>query len=277
MNESDFAFLAQMLRRRSGLSLTPDKANLIERRLPAVVRRFGFKDVEALIRDLRHGRHTLAAAVTEAMTTNESSFFRDNIQFERFREHLLPEILARRGAEKRLRIWSAACANGQEAYSIAMILDEMQLAKQGWSVDLIATDLSGEAIARAEEGRYSVFEVQRGIAPRTLVAHFVPEESHWRICERLRRMVSFRPFNLLDSYGWLDDIDIIFCRNVLIYLDRAAKISVLDRMADILMPDGVLLLGHAETPHGLSKAFVRQPGTAGIYAKKSVPRLAAAS
>jgi chemotaxis protein methyltransferase CheR len=277
MDESDFSFLARMLRRRSGLSLTPGKAYLVERRLLAVARRFGFKDVDALMRDLRHGRDALARAVTEAMTVNESSFFRDSAQFDHFREHLLPRMLARRNAEKRLRIWSAACANGQEAYSIAMILDEMQLALQGWSIDLIATDLSSEAIARAEEGRYSVFEVQRGIAPHGLANHFLPEKSHWRVGERLRRMVSFHPFNLLDSYGWLDDIDIVFCRNVLIYLDRAAKISVLERIADILMPDGVLLLGHAETPHGFCNSFARLPGAPGVYAKKAVQRMAAAS
>jgi chemotaxis protein methyltransferase CheR len=275
MDDSDFAFLAQLLRRRSGLSLSPDKTQLIERRLLPVMRRFGFKDMDSLILDLRHGRDALARAVTEAMTTNESSFFRDAAQFDRFRDHMLPRMLARRSESKRLRIWSAACANGQEAYSIAMILDEMQLAAHGWSIDLIATDLSSEAIARAEEGRYTIFEVQRGIPPRALVAHFIPEETHWRVSERLRRMVTFRPFNLLDSYGWLDDIDIVFCRNVLFYLDQAVKISVLERMAEILTPDGTLLLGHAESTNGLSTAFTRLPGVPGIYFKKRVPRLAA--
>jgi chemotaxis protein methyltransferase CheR len=275
MDEGDFAFLAQLLRRRSGLSLPPGKSQLIERRLLPVARRFGFKDMDSLIRDLRHGRDALARAVTEAMTTNESSFFRDTALFERFRDQVLPRLLAARAGEKRLRIWSAACANGQEPYSIAMILDEMQLAMQGWSIDLIATDLSPDAIARAEEGRYSIFEVQRGVPPRTLVAHFTPEETHWRVSERLRRMVTFRTFNLLDSYGWLDDIDIVFCRNVLYYLERGAKISVLDRIAEILTPDGVLLLGHAETTNSLSSAFSRMPGAAGVYTKRRPQRLSA--
>ena len=275
MDEADFAFLAQLLRRRSGLSLPPGKTQLIERRLLPVARRFGFKDMDALIRDLRHGRDALARAVTEAMTTNESYFFRDGAVFERFREQVLPRMLAARAGEKRLRIWSAACANGQEPYSIPMILDEIQLAMQGWSIDLIATDLSPDAIARAEEGRYSIYEVQRGVPPRALVGHFTPEETHWRVSERLRRMVTFRTFNLLDSYGWLDDIDIVFCRNVLFYLDQGVKISVLERMAEILTPDGTLLLGHAESTNGLSTAFTRLPGVPGIYFKKRVPRLAA--
>jgi chemotaxis protein methyltransferase CheR len=270
MDDSDFAFLAQMLRRRSGLSLPPGKTQLIERRLMPVARRFGLKDVPSLIGDLRHGRDTLARAVTEAMTTNESSFFRDPSQFDRFRDVLLPKMLASRSAEKRLRIWSAACANGQEAYSIAMILDDMQLAMQGWSIDLIATDLSSAAIARAEEGRYSIFEVQRGVPPRSLVAHFIPEEAHWRVSERLRRMVTFRAFNLLDSYGWLDDIDIVFCRNVLLYFDQTIRGSVIDRIAEILKPDGFLLLGETEVAP-LATVFAATSHGAGIYGHTKAP------
>ncbi|HEY5346560.1 MAG TPA: protein-glutamate O-methyltransferase CheR [Rhizomicrobium sp.] len=275
MEDSDFAFLAQLLRRRSGLTLPQDKTHLIERRLMPVARRFGLRDMPSLIGDLRHGRDALARAVTEAMTTNESSFFRDPSQFKRFRDVLLPRMLAARSGEKRLRIWSAACANGQEAYSIAMILDDMQLAVQGWSIDLIATDLSSAAIARAEEGRYSIFEVQRGVPPRSLVAHFIPEESHWRISERLRRMVTFRTFNLLDSYGWLDDIDIVFCRNVLFYLDRATKISLLERIAEIVTPDGMMLLSPAENINDLGNDFAKLPGAPGVYGKARAQRLGA--
>jgi chemotaxis methyl-accepting protein methylase len=163
MKPDDFAFLAQLLRRRSGLMLGQPKPNHVESRLAPVMRRFGFKDIASLMAELRVGRDALARAVTEAMTTNESSFFRDRAAFELFRERVLPELIARRAATKRLRLWSAACAAGQEAYSLAMILDDFKLTAKGWTVGLIATDISADMIARAEQGLYSHFEVQRGL------------------------------------------------------------------------------------------------------------------
>jgi hypothetical protein len=150
MAPDEFAFLARLLRRRCGLSLTPDKKALTTRRLAPVMRRFDFKNMASLIGELRLGREALADAVTEAMTVNESSFFRDAAMFRNLRETVLPRLAAARSGDKRLRIWSAACAAGQEAYSIAILLSEMGLAREGWNIDLIATDLSGEAIARAD-------------------------------------------------------------------------------------------------------------------------------
>lgn len=266
MKQDDFAYLAHMLRRRSGLLLGRPKPEFIESRLAPVMRRFGFKDVGSLVAELRHGRDALARAVTETMMTNESSFFRDRPSFELFRAQVLPELLARRAASKRLRIWSAACAAGQEAYSIAMILDDHKLPAQGWMVDIIATDISSEMIARAEQGLYSHFEVQRGLPIRRLVDHFSQESAGWRVSEPLRRMVTFRPFNLLDSFGWLDDIDVVFCRNVLMYLDHKSKASVLDKISEILVPDGYLLLGSVETTLGSSTAFDPVAESPGIYA-----------
>jgi chemotaxis protein methyltransferase CheR len=277
MKPDDFSFLAQMVRRRSGLVLPSQKAPLIEGRLATVMRRFGFRSMSALILELRHGRDTLARAVTEAMTTNESSFFRDRAAFDKFRDVVLPPLLAARAKSKRLRIWSAACAAGQEPYSIAMILDDLKLQQKGWSLDLIATDLNPEMIARAEEGIYTHYEVQRGLAIRRLVAHFTQDNGNWRIDEGLRRMVSFRQFNLLDSFGWLDDLDVVFCRNVLLYFDQKTKASVLERISDILQPDGALMLGHAEKPDTLVKTFVAVDQTSSIYvrAKAQIHKLAA--
>jgi|SRR5689334_6519771 chemotaxis protein methyltransferase CheR len=277
MKPDDFSFLAQMVRRRSGLVLPSQKAPLIEGRLATVMRRFGFRSMSALILELRHGRDTLARAVTEAMTTNESSFFRDRAAFDKFRDVVLPPLLAARAKSKRLRIWSAACAAGQEPYSIAMILEDLKLQQKGWSVDLIATDLNPEMIARAEEGIYTHYEVQRGLAIRRLVAHFTQDNGNWRIDESLRRMVSFRQFNLLDSFGWLDDLDVVFCRNVLLYFDQKTKASVLERISDILQPDGALMLGHAEKPDTLAKTFVAVDQTSSIYvrAKAQIHKLAA--
>jgi chemotaxis protein methyltransferase CheR len=265
MTPDDFTFLARVLRRRSGLSLGLEKMGLVERRLAPVMRRFGFKDMNGLIGELRHGREALAEAVTQAMTVNETSFFRDPALFRRFRELILPRLMAVRSQEKRLRIWSAGCATGQEAYAIAIILSELGLAQAGWSIDLIATDLSGEAIHRAEAGRYAACEVQRGLDAQTINHHFRSSGSGWVADEALRRMVTFRRFNLLDSFGWLDDLDIVFCRNVLMYFALPERLSVLERIADTLAGDGVLLLGENEMPQ--TPAFMPSPDGPGIYMK----------
>jgi chemotaxis protein methyltransferase CheR len=270
LSQEDFAFLARLLRRRSGLSLTPAKRDLVERRLAPVMRRFGFRDAAGLVHELRLGQESLARAVTEAVTVHDTAFFRDAGAFLHFEKELLPAMLRARAQTKRLRIWSAACATGQETWSIAIILDRLALAAQGWSIDLIATDLSAEAIARAEEGRYDGVEMERGLEPARRANFFRPSGEHWRIADHLRRMAHFRVFNLLDSYGWLDDIDFIFCRNVLMYFDRAAKASVLERMADTMAADGCLLLGAAETIEPLSTVFVEAPGGTGVYAKSGV-------
>ncbi len=276
MEQADIIYLARMLRRRSGLLLGQPKTHAIESRLAPVMRRFGFKDVDALIRELRHGRDALARAVTEAMTTNESSFFRDRAAFERFRDAVLPALLMQRAATRRLRIWSAACAAGQEPYSIAMILHDRKLLAEGWTIDLIATDLNSEMIARAELGVYSHFEVQRGLPARSLAAHFNQAGGVWRINESLRRMVTFRQFNLLDSFGWLDDIDVVFCRNVLMYFDPKTKAHVLDKIGEVLAPDGYLLLGPVETSQGLSNDFAPTDATCGVHVKagRALPRVA---
>ena len=266
MNSDDFEYLSQFLRRRSGLVLAPYRAHLIEGRLSPVARRFGFRNVESLLRELRYARETLARAVTEAMTTNDSSFFRDRVLFDHFRDVVLPELVTERVGRKHLRIWSAACAAGQEAYSLAMILDHMKLADQGWSIDLIATDLSSDLIARAEEGIYTEFEVSRGLNARHLATHFHRAGSSWRISDRLRRMVSFRTFNLLDSYGWLHELDAVFCRNVLIFLEPKAKRQVIEKISEVLAPDGVLVLGHAENIDGVHDYFVRREGAPGCFA-----------
>jgi chemotaxis protein methyltransferase CheR len=271
MLPDDFAVLAKILRRRCGLSLGISKMDLAERRLTPVMRRFGFKDLGALAQALRLGHEALAEAVTEAMTVGETSFFRDAALFRRLEEEVLPPLQFARRHDKRLRIWSAGCATGQEAYSLAMLLDEMGLQGAGWNVDLIATDLSAHAIARAEKGRYVACEVERGLSPERLARHFRADGEGWRIAGKLRRMVSFRRFNLLDSFGWLDDIDLVFCRNVLIYFDRASRISVLERIAETLAPDGVLVAGVAETPRTMSGIFTELSEGSGLYGNADMP------
>ncbi|HEY2007914.1 MAG TPA: protein-glutamate O-methyltransferase CheR [Rhizomicrobium sp.] len=264
MVPEDFQFLARLLRRRSGLSLTLDKRALLMRRLEPVMRRFDFKDIGSLIVELRAGREALAEAVTETMTVNESSFFRDPALFQALRGKALPRLLAARGAEKRLRIWSAAAAAGQEAYSIAILLTEMGLQRQGWTIELIATDLSGEAIMRAEAGCYFACEIERGLDAHAM-RYFRRNRDEWLVDASLRRMITFRRFNLLDSFGWLDDLDVVFCRNVLMYFDRSTRLDVLTRLAEVMAPDGLLVLGANEVPEG--KLFGENPDGRGIYYK----------
>jgi chemotaxis protein methyltransferase CheR len=276
MLPADFAFLAHLVHRRSGIVLTESRRALIEGRLAPAMHRFGFKDLGQVLHELRLGSEALAAAVTEMMTVHETSFFRDGEFFRRLGADILPALIRSRGAEKRLRIWSAACAAGQEPYSLAMMLDNMGLAAQGWTIDLIATDISTEAIARAERGRYNFFETERGLSEADLAVWFEADAIGHSVAGHIRRMVNFRRFNLLDSYGWLDDIDLVLCRNVLIYFDGATRASVLERIADVMAPEGVLGLGDAEAaPKNL---FHLLPGGDGIYAKlkSAMPRLGAA-
>jgi chemotaxis protein methyltransferase CheR len=265
MTPDDFAFLARLLRRRSGLSLTLDKTTLVESRLETVMRRFDFRDMAALIRELRLGAESLAESVTEAMTVNETSFFRDAVLFQRLRDRVMPHLLQARAQTKRLRIWSAATASGQEAYSIAILLSELGLAREGWSIDLVATDISAQAIARAEQGRYAACEVERGLDESLLAQYFRKDGKDWVVGDALRRLVSFRRFNLLDSFGWLDDLDLVFCRNVLMYFDAAGRAGILERMADSMAADGVLLLGENEIPD--IAAFRPSPDGPGFYVK----------
>jgi len=265
MNQADFAYLAEVLRRRTGILLTDKKTHLVESRLVPVIRRFGFKDVGALLRELHHGHEALVHAVIEAMTTNDSAFFRDRKTYEEFRDIVLPRLLISRAASKELRIWCAACAAGQEPFSIAMILDDFKLAAHGWSITLIGSDINSQMIARAEAGIYSQFEVQRGLPIRYLVRDFEPEGERWHLKPAIRDKVQFRIANLLEDVTGLGRFDVILCRNVLIYFEQETKTAVLDRLARLLPPDGFLFLGGAETTLGVSNHFEPLADQRGLY------------
>src|SRR5271156_5622959 len=246
MTPNDFTNLADLVRRRSGLVLTPEKKTLAGNRLSPVARRFGFRDTAALLRELPYPSEELARAVTEALTTNDTAFFRDHVVFDFLARHALPGFVRARTASKRIRIWCAAASTGQEVYSLATILDEMGLAALGWKIDLIATDLNEGAIARAKEGLYASYEIERGLPPHVLERYFAEENGQWRVVDRLRRMVTFRSFNLLDHFGWLGEIDIVLCRNVLLYFEPGERAEVHAKLATTLAPDGYLILGDAE-------------------------------
>lgn len=267
MNADDFACLADLLQRRAGFHLAPSKAQLAKSRLAPVARRYGFRKTDQLMAELRDPPEEFVNAVVDAMMINESSFFRDRACFDYFRGVILPSLLSARAGTKRLRIWCAAASTGQEPYSIAILLDEAKIAKD-WRIEIVATDISSAAIARAAEGRYSHYEVQRGLPAQTLVRHFAQDDDHWRISERIRRMVRFRRFNLLDSFGWLGEADVIFCRNAFLYFAPLAKRACLQGLSDTLASDGYLVLGASETMEGASTAFVPDDADArGIYRK----------
>jgi chemotaxis protein methyltransferase CheR len=266
MNAADFELLSGLIKERSGLVLTPDKLYLLESRLTPVARNHEVAGLNELVSGLRtRTDDTILNEIVEAMTTNESFFFRDSHMFDRFRDEVLPELIASRQATKRLRIWCAAASSGQEPYSIAMILNDMGAALANWKVDIVGTDISPEILERAASGLYTQFEVQRGVPTNLLLTHFERVDDMWRISESIRSMVEYRTFNLLDSPLVLGKFDVVFCRNVLIYFDEPTKRTVLENIAHMMPPDGVLLLGGAETVLGLCESFENSAGQRGIY------------
>lgn len=264
--QAAFASLAELLRARSGLVIGPDKTYLLETRLAPIARREQLPDLAALAARLRApGADRLAREVVEAMTTNESLFFRDTKPFAHVRAHALPRLHAARPPGTSLRIWSAAASTGQEAYSLAMIVAELGPALGNRRVEIVGTDLAREPLARARAGLYSQFEVQRGLPVQMLVRHFRKEEANWRIAESLRAAVSFREWNLLDDPRPLGRFDLVFCRNVLIYFDAPTKARVLEAIAGQLAPDGVVYLGGAETVLGITDRLAAVPEGPGAY------------
>jgi chemotaxis protein methyltransferase CheR len=266
MNQSDMEFVGELVHRRSGLVLSADKAYLLESRLGPVARREGFTSIEAMIATLRTRRdERLAVLVTEAMTTNETFFFRDKTPFDNFKDYMLPQLLKARQPGAPIRIWCAACSSGQEPYSLAMIIDEMLPQLGGHRVEIVATDISSQVLEKAKAGIYSQFEVQRGLPVKLLVKHFEQQGEVWRVRPELKRFISFQTLNLLDDFKRLGQFDVIYCRNVLIYFDQPTKKDVLARMAAQTPRDGFLVLGAAETVMNLSNDFVSVKARRGLY------------
>ncbi|MFC7048654.1 CheR family methyltransferase [Emcibacter nanhaiensis] len=266
MRPEDFQLISGILKERSGLVLTEDKVYLLESRLTPIARQKGMESLDDLIGEVRINRQEdLLNEITEAMTTNESFFFRDNTPFDHLRDKVLPELIQKRSAQRRIRIWCAAASTGQEPYSIAMILKEMEAKLQGWNVEIVGTDLSNQVLEKAKAGLYSQFEVQRGLPIKLLIKYFTQVGEMWQLSDELRQMVSYRPFNLLDSFSLLGSFDIIFCRNVLIYFDQDTKTRVLDRMRGQIADDGTLFLGAAETVLGVTEKFKPVAGHRGMY------------
>ena len=273
MSPAEYDYLRQFLKSRSGLVLSNEKQYLIESRLLPVARKAGLQSIAALVAKLKEPRETvLAEAVVEAMTTNESFFYRDKTPFEHFTQMMMPELLKARASTKKIRIWCAAASTGQEPYTLAMCLKEMESKLAGWRIEILGTDISNEVLDRAKAGTYTQFEVQRGLPIQLLLKYFNQQGESWTISPQLRSMVQWKKFNLLDSFAGFGQFDIVFCRNVLIYFDQATKVDILGRIAKTMTPDGYLVLGAAETVVGLTDAFKPAPDRRGLY----VPAAAAA-
>src|SRR6185437_12397635 len=217
-----------------------------------------------LVQKLKSGTDALTAEVVEAMTTNETFFFRDKVPFDHLRQTILPDLLHARANRRSLRIWCAASSTGQEPYSIAMCLKELGPALAGWRVEILATDLSQSVLEKSKAGIFSQFEVQRGLPIQMLVKHFTQVGELWQLNADIRAMVQHRQLNLLQDFSHLGTFDVIFCRNVLIYFDQAAKAGIFDRLARVIEPDGVLALGAAESVVGISDAFRPYPQRRGL-------------
>ncbi|MBK3735924.1 CheR-type MCP methyltransferase [Azospirillum brasilense] len=266
MRVEDFDMFSTLLKQRSGLVLTRDKAYLLESRLMPVARKWNMKGLEELASTVRTRKdEALLRDITEAMTTNESSFFRDQKPFDQFRQIVLPRLLEARSAKRSIRIWSAACSSGQEAYSLAMLLNEDAAKLAGWRIEIVGTDISAEMVERSKSGIYTQFEVQRGLPIQMLVKHFKQQGDKWQISQQLRQMASFREFNLLGDLSALGQFDIVFCRNVLIYFDQPTKTKVLEAISRQMPQDGVLYLGGAETVLGITDRFKPVDGQRGLY------------
>ncbi len=265
MTPATYDNLRRLIFEKAGIVFGDDKVYLLETRLNPVARKHGLADIDALAAALRGANKPLLGDFVDALTTNETFFFRDTKPFDEFRQFVLPEIMARRGAERHLRIWSAACSTGQEAYSLAMLLRETGIHQQGWRIDIVGTDISRAVLARAQEGAFTQFEVQRGLPIQLLIKYFRQVGDRWEIAPEVKAMVQFREGNLMGDLSALGTFNVVFCRNVLIYFDLAQKTAILGRIAKIMKPDGFLFLGGAETVIGVSDKFGIVPNRRGIY------------
>jgi chemotaxis protein methyltransferase CheR len=260
----EYDFLRKLLKERSGLDLSSDKQYLVESRLIPLARKAGLADIAELVQKIRTGAGALMSDVVEAMTTNETFFFRDKIPFDHLRQTVLPALVQARANRRSLRIWCAAASTGQEPYSIAMCVREFA-GLAGWRVEIVATDLSQEVLEKSKAGIYSQFEVQRGLPIQLLVRYFTQVGELWQLNADIRAMVQHRQLNLLEEFSHVGTFDVIFCRNVLIYFDQETKAGVFERLARSIEPDGVLTLGAAESVVGISDAFKPCPDRRGLY------------
>ena len=261
ISKPDFDYIAQLARSQAAIVLEPGKEYLVENRLAPLAEREGFASLELFIGKMRsqvvvNGLHH---KTIDALTTNETFFFRDFHPFEALRKHILPKLIEQRAAVRQLSIWSAACSTGQEPYTLAMLIYEHFPQLRDWKITIHATDLSPTVLKTAEEGSYSQFEVNRGLPAAYLVKHFTKQGDRWNIKPELKKNLQFRAMNLIQPWPMLPPFDLVFIRNVMIYFDVDTKKMILKRIRNCLLPHGYLFLGTAETTVNLDPEY--QPVT----------------
>jgi len=264
IDDSGFNYVRQLVRERAAIVLEEGKQYLVANRLSVLARREGLGSAQEVIDRLRAAPSgPLQRKVIEAMTTTETLFFRDGKPYEALRNTILPELLRMRAADRKLQIWSCACSSGQEPYSLAMLLREHFPALTSWNLQLIATDISTEMLARSRAGRYSQLEVNRGLPVAYLMKYFEKAGLEWQVRGELRRMIEFRELNLAAPWSAMPPVDLMLLRNVLIYFDVDMKRQILAKIRKVLRPNGFLLLGTAETTMNLDDGFelIRSDGT----------------
>ncbi len=274
IDDKAFDSLTAKLKQVSGIVITRDKSYLLESRLLPVTRKHGITDLNQLAEKFASTpSDELVTDVVDAMTTNETLFFRDLKPFETFRNHILPYLQKTRENAKKFRIWCAACSTGQEPYSLSMIIRDESAKFTGWTTDIIATDLSTDALAKAQEAVYSQFEVQRGMPVQLLMKYFTQEGERWHLKDEVKNMPKFSEFNLLQDPSHFGKFDIVFLRNVLIYFDNETKKQILERIASLLPDDGMLFLGGAETVLGITDQLEAYTDYRGLYRKTGPNKL----
>ncbi|MES2034285.1 MAG: protein-glutamate O-methyltransferase CheR [Pseudomonadota bacterium] len=275
MTAEDIQLLVALCKARAGLKIDPAKTYLMESRLAPLARREGYNSIPDLIAGLKVRREeALIWAVVEAMTLNETAFFRDKAPFEQLRSHVLPSLSRLRGSEP-IRIWSAGCATGQEAYSLAMIAEEAKGIDAGTRIEIYGSDIAERCLEKAQSGLYTQFEVQRGLPIRLLIQHFEKIEDNWRLSPRIRQRVRWRRLNLAADLSAVGRFDVIFCRYVLSAMDEGIRRRVLEGLAAALPQDGFLALGANETPEGVTEAFQPVSGRPGLFVRNPAFRVAA--
>ncbi len=270
----DFDVYRDLLKEKSGLCLSPDKGYLLESRLGPLAKEHGFENLSAMTVALQGVPNAaLVNDIVEAMTTNETSFFRDMRPFDIFKDTVMAHMKTARAGQRKLRIWCAAAASGQEPYTLAILLNEMKPQMPGWDVQIVATDISRDVLELARAGTYSQFEVQRGMPITLLMKYFTQVEDKWKINDEIKSYIKYDYFNLLDPMSRLGRFDIIFCRNVLIYFDQETKGMVLNNMSNLIEKDGYMFLGGAETVIGITDQFVAAPDKRGLYVLPDGPHI----
>ena len=253
-----FAYIRDTLHQRTAIHLMDNKEYLVETRLSVLAKKNGLRNVDALVDQLRvPGSSVLWNEIVDAMTTNETSFFRDVKPFEVLRDKVFPALMGKAQGTRKLKVWSAASASGQEAYSIAMLWDEIRRNHPHWDLDILATDISHKMLERCKNGAYSDLEVIRGLSQRRLADNFHRDGDRWLVDDRLKERVDFKFMNLIHAWPSLPKMDVVFIRNVLVYFDHPTKCSLFAKVRKILKPNGFLFLGGAESPLMIDDKFER--------------------